>query len=961
MFFIHISEVIRMKSNTNWATRLLFICKWFFFLFLITTIIYLVIGQIILPDERDSIETHIVEVYDGWNQVLEDGSLYPVTTPGKANANLGDTIVIQRTLSQEDCQYPFLCFYAQWRDCSIYLDDNLELEYTTKDSRLFGLNSPSRFLFLSISPEDAGKTISIKSTSTSRSYRSIGAAYFCDLTGFWSLICEKHGIQTLLELLLLLFSIIVIIMCTSFKIVYKRSISLIYVGFVSLLCAIWLLSEVLFRQLIFKNLSTLAPLPFICLLLVPFPTMIYMNETQKRRYEKKYSVGLLYSAIITVTLTFMQICNIADYQKNISVIHTGILFTAYLMVSTVIKDFKRGYTKEYILTIIGFSCILSSAIIELVAYYINPRFRLGFFIVCGLIGLMTTASINAGREIVHTQKEKQQAIEANEAKARFLANMSHEIRTPINTIIGMNEMILRENVDPDITEYANNIQNSSKTLLGLVNDILDFSKIESGQLDLMEGSYHITSIINDEVQSITARLGSKDIELKLEIDESLPCELWGDELRIKQILTNLLTNALKYTEKGIIYLTVKSRPIDNDNIILTFMVEDTGIGIKEDDLQKLFDSFTRLEENRNRNIEGTGLGLNIVKLLVDLMKGEISVSSVYGEGSIFTVSIPQKIVNSEPIRNIHHAINLFKSSQEPKQEESFIAASARILVVDDNEMNLAVIKGLLKRTKVQLDLATSGNECLEKTKYKRYDLILMDHMMPILDGIETLHLMRTDPSNPNQKCPVIALTANAIAGCREMYLQFGFDDYLSKPVEHWKLEQIVVKYLPKELVLVGTLEDDLQPANNTISMDTINSDLDFLSGNKAKPIDVKGEQSMRTFDESYTNVIDHDLGVSYCGESEELYIEILQSYYDQASQFKENLKKFYDSEDWENYAIVAHAMKSCSKNIGAMNFSEQALLHETAAKDENDDVITADFDSFYANYESLLKIVEGML
>lgn len=950
-----------MNLQKNGSKIIAIICKSFFFISFILTIIYLIGGQCSLPNERDSAAANVLELTDGWNQVLADGSLHPTTTPGEVIAAPGDLVIIQRKLTAQDCSYPYLCVYAKWRDCSVYLDQELKLAYSTKDSRPFGVNSVSRYLFVPISPEDAGKTLSIETVTTARTYDKVDRVYLCDLIGFWTFILDSHGLQTILELLLLLFSVIVIIICSAFKLFYKKGISLTYVGFVSLLCAVWLLSETPFRQLVFKNLSTIAPIPFICLILVPFPTLIYMNEIQKRRYEKLHSIGLLYAMVISIGITILQVCNIADYQKNIAIIHSSIFFATFIIFITVIKDITKGYIKEYLLTFLGFCCIILAAFLEILAYYLNSNFRLGLFIVFGLLGLMTSASITAGRELWHTQKEKQQAIEANEAKARFLANMSHEIRTPINTIIGMNEMILRENMDPDITEYAGNIQNSSKMLLGLVNDILDFSKIESGQLDLMEGSYQLASVINDEVQSITARLGSKEIELKLEVDETLPSELWGDELRIKQILTNLLTNALKYTEKGIIYLTIKGTAVDNNNTILTLMVEDTGMGIREADLQKLFESFTRLEETRNRNIEGTGLGLNIVKLLVDLMGGEITVSSVYGEGSIFTVTIPQKIVDGTPIGNIHNSIQFSKKAKETQQEESFVAAGARILVVDDNEMNLAVIKGLLKRTKVQLDLVTSGNECLEKTKIKRYDLILMDHMMPILDGIETLNLMRTDPSNLNQKCPVIALTANAIAGCREMYLQFGFDDYLSKPVEHWKLEQIVVKYLPKDLVLVGTLEEVMTPTENAITAAAFDNDLDFLSGNQAKTVEEQGGDSMRTFEPSFTNVIDHDLGVSYCGESEELYVEILQSYYDQAAQFKENIKTFYADEDWENYAIVAHAMKSCSKNIGAMNFAEQALLHETAAKDENDDVITQDFDSFYANYESLLKIVEGML
>ena len=397
--------------------------------------------------------------------------------------------------------------------------------------------------------------------------------------------------------------------------------------------------------------------------------------------------------------------------------------------------------------------------------------------------------------------EKDVAVLANEAKARFLANMSHEIITPINSIIGMNEMILRENKDDTIEEYAKNISSSSKMLLGLVNDLLDFSKTESGQMKIVEKSYDTAAMLSDEIKFLQERAEKKNLSVNLDIDETLPNELYGDELRIRQVITNLLTNAVKYTQEGSITLQVKYKMIDDSKLQLLIIVKDTGIGIRQEDMSKLFESFTRLDEKKNRNIEGTGLGLNIAKQLITLMKGTIRVESEYGKGSSFYVEIPQAVVNAEAIGDFENSSK--KALHEEKAEgKCFTAPKAKVLVVDDNEMNLEVVKGLLKRTKIQVDTVESGCECLEKTREKQYDLIFMDHMMPEMDGIETLQLLQKETDNPNCKTNVIVLTANAISGCRQMYMEQGFVDYLSKPIEAWMLEDILKKHLPDSLIVM---------------------------------------------------------------------------------------------------------------------------------------------------------------
>ena len=366
----------------------------------------------------------------------------------------------------------------------------------------------------------------------------------------------------------------------------------------------------------------------------------------------------------------------------------------------------------------------------------------------------------------------------------------------------MNEMILRENESESIEDYAKNIQRASNMLLGLINDILDFAKIESGQFELVEDDYHLPTLIKDEKILLETRSSNKPITTHLEIDPKLPTTLYGDELKIKQIITNLLSNAAKYTDEGSITFKVFYKEIDDNNINLCFSVTDTGIGIKEEDLSQLFDSFKRLDLNKNRAIQGSGLGLNIAKQFVDLMKGDIQIESEYGKGSTFTVSIPQRVMDNTPMESLDKAM---RSVQEEatSAETPYTADKAQILVVDDNSMNLRLMEALLKRTRMKVDLAESGRKCLELTKEKTYNIIFMDHMMPEMDGIEALKKIRGSESNPNRNTVIIALTANAVAGCREMYLEHGFNNYLSKPVIANKLDNMILEHLPDELVTIS--------------------------------------------------------------------------------------------------------------------------------------------------------------
>ncbi|MBR5913185.1 MAG: response regulator [Selenomonadaceae bacterium] len=509
----------------------------------------------------------------------------------------------------------------------------------------------------------------------------------------------------------------------------------------------------------------------------------------------------------------------------------------------------------------------------------------------------TTDELNATNE--HLQDAVKAAEAANKAKSQFLSNMSHEIRTPINAILGMNEMILRESTDSTILEYAENIRSAGNSLLGIVNDILDFSKIEAGKMDIIPVEYSLSSLLNDLVHMVQKRAEKKNLEFHIEADENLPTELYGDEIRIKQIITNILTNAVKYTEKGGVTLKISYKKISEDKILLCVLVKDTGIGIKPEDIKKLFSAFERIEEKRNRTIEGTGLGMNITQGLLSMMGSSLQVSSVYGEGSEFYFELEQKIINCHPIGNFADSYR-HSLCQHKKYKEKFIAPDAKILVVDDTVMNLTVVKGLLKQTKIKISTAESGYECLKLVAHKKYDIIFLDHRMPGIDGIETLKRMKILKNNLNLSTPIISLTANAISGARKMYLDAGFQDYLTKPIDSEKLEDILIQYLPKDKVIFKSDESVEETEEEKIP--------DWL--NKISGINVKD-------------------GIEHCGDVES-YLDALTVFAQSVTAGAKEIADFYRNNDIKNYTVKVHALKSSARVIGANELSEKARRLEDA-------------------------------
>ncbi len=623
------------------------------------------------------------------------------------------------------------------------------------------------------------------------------------------------------------------------------------------------------------------------------------NEYQMKPNFSVNAADLCYREALTDSKTII----IRDYDKNSRVC---------LAMAEKASGFKVFVVKEI-------SEIYGNAITSDIIY-------ICVFVLCIIVVNMIMRRITKWQAKVNIELKEaaDNAINAGKAKNNFLANMSHEIRTPINAVLGMNEMIMRESNEKEIVEYAANIQSAGRTLLSIINEILDFSKIESGKMEIVPVEYDVSSLINDIVNMIKSRAEKKNLEFVTEIDPEIPAVLYGDDVRIRQVITNILTNAVKYTPDGSVHFRMGIKERLQDSIKFEVSVTDTGIGIKEEDLSKLFTSFQRLDQEKNRNIEGTGLGITIVQRLLNMMDSELNVSSIYGKGSTFSFVIEQKVIKNEPVGDFEKR---FKRISESHNNILKIAPEARVLVVDDNEINLTVAKSLLKRTKVKLETAISGKKCIEMLKNSKYDIVFLDHMMPEMDGIETLKAIKHE--RPDDNTVFIALTANAIHGARQSYIDAGFDDYLSKPFTGEDIERCLFEHIDSSLIAESEAEDS------------------------PKEIPVPTDAADEMFDEK--------TGIVFTGGDYNAYNEILRMYVNNAKEKNALIERLFRERDWKNYIIEVHALKSTSLSAGSKKLSELAKELELAGKNGNISIIEEKNETLLKMYSQVAGLCSEYL
>ncbi len=706
-------------------------------------------------------------------------------------------------------------------------------------------------------------------------------------------------------------------------------------------------------------------------MLLPLLLTLYYERALHRIYPRRFFVLLCCVSVNAAGQILLRLLGIWDLENiiNVSSVMSGAICVA-VIVSLIQLDYKsRSY--EALLSALSMLVLMIGEIVSILLNIFSEYAHgsvagqysmAGFSVMMAVMHVLqlskeyradaeknaqllqekVKAAQQQNRQLILAKKDadmaRHEAMAANEAKGKFLANMSHEIRTPINAVLGMDEMILRESREQNIKEYAMDIYMAGQTLLSLINDILDFSKIDSGKMEIVPVEYDFSSMVHDLVNMASQRAQNKNISLEAEVDCEIPSRLYGDDVRIRQVLTNILTNAVKYTHEGTVWLRVRGR-VTGDTAVLAFEVEDTGIGIKEEDLPKLSAEFERIEEDKNRNIEGTGLGMNITIQLLELMGSRLHVESVYGKGSKFSFELEQKIVSDTPIGDFQSRVR--QLAEDYSYSTKFYAPDANILVVDDNAVNRKVLRNLLKETQVQVTDADGGKKCLELVQENHYDLIFLDHMMPEMDGVETLHRMKELSDYPCRDTPVVVLTANAVSGAKEAYLSEGFDDFLSKPVAPQKLEHMIQKMLPDELLREAAGEP------------------------KAEPLEQAGNSTPEDALEELPQVDGLDWQYAWLHLPDmELLEYTVKEFYAQIDSAADHLEQAYgqtaEQIQLEAYRIQVHAMKSLAATVGIMPLSGVAKILEYAARDGRVDVVRSITPAFLDEWRSYRQKLQGV-
>lgn len=843
------------------------------------------------------------EFNENWT-IKGDISQENVTLPVLWPNNKEITITLENTLPDYITNGMRLSMRTALQDARFYIDGILRSEYVCDNFPLINDHLPSAYIVLDLTEEDAGKVIEIElSMEESIKLNEIKLGYGNNL---WFNLISRNIFVVVSSLALICGGLLANLFYFTFGRRIHTSKAVLFLGQAMIVIGLWILSESHIRQLIFRKPTYSAIFAYILCELIGGFVSLYFNEVQKHKYNALYvsmEIIIFGQALVNTILNFT---GLVRFYDTLVFSHIWLILCTVIFIITLILDIRSKHIRTYSITAWGMLIFIVFCGFEMVDYYIRDFFVLGKYICGGLLVLLTATlaqtihdEMQKLRMTTQLMKEKEAAENASQAKSEFLASMSHEIRTPINAVLGIDEMILRECKDPQILDYAEKIKTSGQNLLYLVNDILDISKIESKKMELLLEEYEPKQLFSEVLLMIEPRVSTKKLSLCCDIDPQIPARLSGDAIHIRQILTNLLTNAVKYTNEGKITFSVHVAKRTETEVLLHFSVKDTGIGIKEEDYALLFESFKRLDNSKTRETEGTGLGLSIAHKLLQLMDSDLCLQSIYGLGSDFHFVLKQNIIDITEMGTFEKERPV--SSVTKTYHEGFYAPSAKILVVDDTPMNLVVFKGLLKNSGMHIQTAASGQEALEQISQESFDLVFMDHLMPTMDGIETLHHILENEALHAHAKNIIALTANAITGAKEFYLQEGFSGYLSKPIYGPKLEKIILEFLPAELVQLTS------------------------------PADIPSENSSFATEQS---ILDQQLGISLCAGNIEIYQEVLKAFVQ--SNLAEPLQDYFAKGDWNNYRIAIHGIKSAAKSIGAAAFAELAETMELALKERND-------------------------
>ena len=881
----------------------------------------------------------------GWQRILPDGSRR--TLNASEEKVLIKDLVMERQLPEE-VPYALTTLYVRTvhQDISVWIDNQIVYDYTYADIPPFNSKTPPIYwVRIPIRKDMLGKTIQIEFRGRARNVENtLNNIYFGEDLSVVTAILWRSSLQILSSLCLIFMGIG---MWMEYILVDRKQGAergVYYLGLCLFFIGLWMGSQVDSRQLLFNNVLLLWNLEYISLIMIPIPSLLCINKIERGSCQKEIYTICLVIAVFDAFFILSAGIGLYSFTELNLPIDLLILLTCFEIVRSfyLIKRDNPALFQELTWLIGAGTTMISFSCIELLSFFLNGYENQGKFLSIGGV-LFAFQMLHAqGVEYDKVRNEKAKLEVADKIQSEFFANMSHEIRTPINTVIGMNEMILRESHDDAVLSYAQDIQASGHALLSLVNDILDFSRIESGGIKLVPKAYELADILHDINSMMRFRAEWKGLRFSIIVDEDTPAVLFGDSFRVREVILNLLDNAIKYTEKGSISLSVSFREMEiveeedaektvqgNNGVSiigpdsyllqteekgtdyakaveLCFTVKDTGVGIKESDQDLIFQKFQRVHAGWHQNVQGTGLGLPITHYLVNIMNGHIELKSKLGEGSSFSAYLPQLSLKEECIGNYEERY-LKRKGNRRDYNKGFIASDAKILVVDDNELNVRLVQNLLKRTEVQIDVAFSGEECLEKMKENTYDIAYLDYMMPGMDGEETLKRIRElgIENRYGRSIPVIAFSSNMLPGMRQKYLNASFDAYLAKPVDGNELEKTLYTFLPENLIHKKSNEEF------------------FESEMKQHNITENSEEE---------KILNRDMGLKYCMQDEKVYRDILTLFKESSGEKMQELETAFAESDYVKYRLYAHGLKTTSLTVGAIRVSEDAKKLEHAAK-----------------------------
>lgn len=848
---------------------------------------------------------------DSWQIQGENGN-QDITLPTVLPNCKGTTVTLENVLPSYVKDGMRLCMKTTLQDISIYIDGELRGSYTGENLEFIEEYLPSSYVMIDLEEEDAEKQIQIQITIWAQGrINEVTIGYG---NNAWFAVLYKCFPVTIAALVLTIVGCMSILSYFLVRKLISSSKAILFLGQAMIVIGCWIISESEIRQLLFHSPSFSAFFSYMFIELIGGFVIMYFNEVQKYKYNKLYTIfeTLIFgqAAINTV----LALSGLVEFYDTLIFSHIWIVIGIIAFLITLVIDAKTKQMKKYSIMAWGMLIFILFCIFEIVEFYYKDFYIFGMYLCVGLIILLVATiiqiivdEVEKVRQTVELERAKEEAESANRLKSQFLARMSHEMRTPVNAILGMNEMILRESKEENVRGYAKDVKNSSVTLLNIINEILDSSKIESGMMEIVAGNYELGSFLNDLYNMVNVKAKEQNLDLIFDIDPAIPCEYYGDDKRIRQVLVNLLTNGIKYTHQGSVILKLTCSQKE-DTAFLHYSVKDTGIGIREEDIGKIYDVFSRFDVSRNRNVEGTGLGMNIVQQLLKLMGSELKIQSEYEKGSEFSFDIEQRIVNREPLGDFRHRI--LEAGTAGEYQTTYVAPKARVLVVDDNKMNLKVFRNLLKQTQMQIFEAESGKECLDMLSRQSFDLIFLDHMMPEMDGMETLCIIRE--KKLCGETPIIMLTANAIIGDKEKYLKAGFDDFLSKPIIPDQLDKIILRHLPEKLIEAKEPNELKQQVLTERENCEPESVLDRLQ-RKLPELDCK-------------------MGMATSSDDVDFYLELLQDFVNMP--IKEELTKYLKEMDNQNYCIRIHGFKSSAYSVGAKAMGDLAFEMEKLSQKE---------------------------